>query len=148
MGILETNDLKISNSTINTGNRGEMLIKADNIIFDNSLIVSPKLYIESDSISYTDTKIFSYKEVMIENKLIDSISCITSPSIYYNGLYFSTSDVINNEAINLKSQKSKLYNLLKDLSDTCNLIKFKKLEKLNEQLSKQTVAKILRKVKK
>lgn len=87
---VETNELKIRKATFNIGNSWEVLLKVDNMILDNSLIVSSKLYIEYDNIDYMDIEIFSSKKVMIENNLINFIYGITLPSILYNCLSFST----------------------------------------------------------
>lgn len=122
-------------------------IKAEKTRIENSLLNANEIYVDSESIEFTDSSIDAENGVMIENKNCDFIGDIDAPIIFYNGALLANK---NNESIKVDEEEKKLKLLrillvqkLQILNNYCKEQNNKKITSIEEQLGKQSVSKIL-----
>lgn len=135
------------NTNVETEYPATVNIKAEKTRVENSSFNANEIYVDSESIEFTDSSIYAENGVMIENKNCDFIGDIDAPIIFYNGV-----DMVNknNESFKVDEKEKKLKSLrilliqkLQSLNNYCKEQNNKKITSIEEQLEKRSVGKML-----
>ena len=140
--------IKFINSKIDAEYPGKIIIKAKKTSIINSDINSSEIYIDSNSIDYSDSLIVANNGVMIENANCDFNGEIKSPVICYNGVDLSKKDDqdqdISIEESNLKTSRIVLIETLRKISNNCKYTNQDRIQKIKNNLEKQNIMKVLK----
>lgn len=144
---IDSQVVEFINSKIYAEYPATVRIKAKKTRIENSLFNANEVYIDSESIEFTDSSMGAENGVMIENKNCDFIGNIDAPIIFYNGNLLANK---NNESVKVDEEEKRLKSLrvllvekLQILNNYCKEQNNKKITSIEEQLGRRSVGKIL-----
>lgn len=144
---LNADTVEIINTEISCPYPADIHIDAKNMVINNSSIDTNELYLDSDSITYSDSFINASKGVFIDNEDGNYIGNIQAPTIIYNGddLVPVDGEVVSvKDEQELKQARLELIVKLYQLSNCCQVVKENRIQNAKRNFMEQPVGIISR----
>ena len=144
---IDSQIVEFINSKIDAEYPATIKIKSKETKIENSVLSANEIYVDSESIEFTDSSITAQNGVMIENANCDFIGNIDAPIVFYNGADLASknnkSNKVAQEEKKLKTLRLLLVGKLQIINNSCKEKNDKKIRSMQENLDKQPIGKIL-----
>lgn len=137
---IEADNINFINTNIDIDNPGDIYINASKITAKNSTILAREIYLDSDSIDFTDSLVSAKEGIIIDNEKADFNKSAYAPVVVYNGKYLDEKDETE-----LDNARKEFITQLKAISNYCKQLNDEKALEIRRNLDNKSVLKVLKK---
>lgn len=145
---IDAKEIEFINTKVDAEYPATINIKAERTRIEKSELKANEVYVDSQSIDFTDSSVIAQNGVMIENANCDFVGNVQSPIVFYNGtdLANNTSDthMVTEEEATLKEARQNLIEKLRNLSNYCQQLNNNRVQCIQDKFNSQTIVKTLK----